>query len=189
ASAAGAVAAVATMPAAHPLAILERRYETITTWPDLERWIAALGKVDLFAFDTETTSLDYMKAEIVGVSFCIEPGVAAYVPLHHDYTGAPEQLNRERVLAALKPILENPEAGKVGHHLKYDAHVLQNHGVKLAGMRYDTMLESYVWNSVETRHDMGSVARCYLRMPTISFEDIAGKGAKQLSFNQIPVDK
>jgi len=188
-SAASAAAVVSTPAAAHPLALLERRYETVTTWPDLERWIAALGKVDLFAFDTETTSLDYMKAEIVGVSFCIEPGVAAYVPLHHDYTGAPEQLDRERVLAALKPILEDPEAGKVGHHLKYDAHVLENHGVKLAGMRYDTMLESYVWNSVGTRHDMDSVALCYLGMRTISFEDIAGKGAKQLTFNQVPVDK
>ena len=176
-------------PTPHPLAVIERKYETITTWPDLERWIAALSQADLFAFDTETTDLDYMKAEIVGVSFCIEPGVAAYVPLHHDYAGAPEQLNREKVLAALKPILENPERGKVGHHLKYDAHVLENHGVKLTGMRYDTMLESYVWNSVGTRHDMDSVALSYLGVQTISFEEVAGKGAKQLTFNQVPVDK
>ena len=176
-------------PAKHPLAALERRYETITTWPELERWIGLLNKADLFAFDTETTSLDYMKAEIVGVSFCIEAGVAAYIPLYHNYAGAPEQLNREQVLAALKPILENPERGKVGHHLKYDAHVLENHGVKLAGMRYDTMLESYVWNSVGTRHDMDSVALCYLGMRTITFEEVAGKGAKQLTFNQVPVDK
>jgi DNA polymerase I len=181
--------AAAAAPAAHPLSVIERRYETITTWPDLERWITALSNTDLFAFDTETTSLDYMKAEVVGVSFCIEPGVAAYIPLGHDYAGAPEQLDRARVLAALKPILENPERGKVGHHLKYDAHVLSNHGVNLLGMRFDTMLESYVWNSVGTRHDMGSVALCYLGMPTISFEDVAGKGAKQLSFNQVPVDK
>jgi DNA polymerase I len=181
--------AAAAAPAAHPLSVIERRYETITTWPDLERWITALNNTDLFAFDTETTSLDYMKAEVVGVSFCIEPGVAAYIPLGHDYAGAPEQLDRARVLAALKPILENPERGKVGHHLKYDAHVLSNHGVNLLGMRFDTMLESYVWNSVGTRHDMGSVALCYLGMPTISFEDVAGKGAKQLSFNQVPVDK
>jgi DNA polymerase-1 len=176
-------------PAAHPLSLIERRYETVTTWPDLERWITALSNTDLFAFDTETTSLDYMKAEIVGVSFCIEAGVAAYVPLHHDYAGAPEQLDRERVLAALKPILENPERGKVGHHLKYDAHVLSNHGVNLLGMRFDTMLESYVWNSVGSRHDMDSVALCYLGMRTITFEEIAGKGAKQLSFNQVPVEK
>ena len=181
--------AAAAAPAAHPLSVIERRHETITTWPDLERWITALSNTDLFAFDTETTSLDYMKAEVVGVSFCIEPGVAAYIPLGHDYAGAPEQLNRDRVLAALKPILEDPERGKVGHHLKYDAHVLSNHGVNLLGMRFDTMLESYVWNSVGTRHDMGSVALCYLGMPTISFEDVAGKGAKQLSFNQVPVDK
>jgi DNA polymerase I len=190
ASASGSAAAVpAPTPAAHPLSVIERRYETITTWPDLERWITALSNTDLFAFDTETTSLDYMKAEVVGVSFCIEPGIAAYIPLGHDYAGAPEQLDRDRVLAALKPILENPEAGKVGHHLKYDAHVLSNHGVNLLGMRFDTMLESYIWNSVGTRHDMGSVALCYLGMPTISFEDVAGKGAKQLSFNQVPVDK
>ena len=186
---ASAEAAPAPTPIAHPLSVLERRYETITTWPDLERWITALSNADLFAFDTETTSLDYMKAEVVGVSFCIEPGVAAYIPLGHDYAGAPEQLDRERVLAALKPILENPERGKVGHHLKYDAHVLSNHGVNLLGMRFDTMLESYVWNSVGTRHDMGSVALCYLGMPTISFEAVAGKGAKQLTFNQVPVDK
>jgi DNA polymerase I len=186
---ASAEATPAPTPTAHPLSVIERRYETITTWPDLERWITALSNTDLFAFDTETTSLDYMKAEIVGLSFCIEAGVAAYVPVGHDYAGAPEQLDRERVLAALKPILENPERGKVGHHLKYDAHVLSNHGVNLLGMRFDTMLESYVWNSVGTRHDMGSVALCYLGMPTISFEDVAGKGAKQLSFNQVPVDK
>jgi DNA polymerase-1 len=176
-------------PSAHPLTQIERRYETITQWTDLERWITALGNSKLFAFDTETTNLDYMKAQVVGLSFCIEPGIAAYVPLRHDYAGAPEQLDRERVLAALKPILEDPERGKVGHHLKYDAHVLANHGVRLVGMRFDTMLESYVWNSVGTRHEMGSVAQCYLGMPTISFEDIAGKGAKQLTFNQIPVDK
>ena len=176
-------------PAKHPLAAIDRRYETITTWPELERWIGLLSKADLFAFDTETTDLDYMKAEIVGVSFCIEPGVAAYVPLYHNYAGAPEQLNREKALALLKPILEDPERGKVGHHLKYDAHVLENHGVKLAGMRYDTMLESYVWNSVGTRHDMDSVALCYLGMRTITFEQVAGKGAKQLTFNQVPVDK
>ena len=188
-SAPAAEVTAAAAPAAHPLSVIERRYETITTWPDLERWITALSNTDLFAFDTETTSLDYMKAEVVGVSFCIEPGVAAYIPLGHDYAGAPEQLDRDRVLAALKPILEDPERGKVGHHLKYDAHVLSNHGVNLLGMRFDTMLESYVWNSVGTRHDMGSVALCYLGMPTISFEDVAGKGAKQLSFNQVPVDK
>jgi DNA polymerase I len=173
-----------------PLEGVERKYETITRWEDLERWIAQLSKADLFAFDTETTSLDYMQAEIVGVSFGLERGIAAYVPLHHDYPGAPEQLDRDKVLAALKPILEDPERGKIGHHLKYDAHVLANHNIELAGMRFDTMLESYVLNSVGTRnHDMYSAAACYLGIETIKFEDIAGKGAKQLTFNQIPVDK
>ncbi len=172
-----------------PLAGVERKYETITRWQDLERWIAQLSKADLFAFDTETTSLDYMQAEIVGVSFGLERGIAAYIPLHHDYPGAPEQLDRDKVLAALQPLLEDPERGKIGHHLKYDAHVLANHNIELAGMRFDTMLESYVLNSVASRHDMDSTAACYLGINTIKFEDIAGKGARQLTFNQIPVDK
>jgi DNA polymerase I len=172
-----------------PLEGVERKYETITQWPDLERWIALLSQSNLFAFDTETTSLDYMQAEIVGVSFGLERGIAAYIPLRHDYAGAPEQLDRDKVLAALKPILEDPERGKIGHHLKYDAHVLANHNIELAGMRFDTMLESYVLNSVASRHDMDSTASCYLGIKTIKFEDIAGKGVKQLTSNQIPVDK
>jgi DNA polymerase-1 len=129
-----------------------------------------------------------MVAEIVGVSFCIEPGIAAYVPLAHNYAGAPEQLSRERVLAALKPLLEDPNRPKLGHHLKYDAHVLANHGIRIRGMRYDTMLESYVWNSVATRHDMDSTAARYLGIKTITFEQVAGKGAKQLTFDQVPVE-
>jgi DNA polymerase-1 len=173
------------------LADVERKYETITRWEDLERWLDLLRGADLFAFDIETTNLDYMKAQIVGVSFGRERGKAAYVPLGHDYTGAPEQLDRDRVLAALKPILEDPERGKVGHHLKYDAHVLANHDIQLAGMRFDTMLESYVLNSVRvaTRHELGPAAQCYLGITTISYEDVAGKGAKQLPFDQVPVDK
>ncbi|HEY3785705.1 MAG TPA: DNA polymerase I [Steroidobacteraceae bacterium] len=171
-----------------PLSQVERHYECISAWPDLERWIGQLADAQVFAFDTETSSLEYMKAEIVGVSFALQRGVAAYVPLRHDYAGAPEQLDRERVLAALKPILEDPTRTKIGHHLKYDAHVLGNHGIELAGMRYDTMLESYVLNSVATRHDMDSTALCYLGMRTITYEDVAGKGAKQLPFNQVPVD-
>ena len=166
-----------------------RHYETITSWPDLERWLERLRWAALMAFDTETTSLDYMRAEIVGVSFCIEPGFAAYVPLQHDYAGAPEQLERAQVLAALRPILENPGVAKVGHHLKYDAHVLLNYGIRLEGMRYDTMLESYVWNSVATRHDMDSAALRYLGVNTIKYEDVAGKGAKQLGFNEVPVER
>jgi DNA polymerase-1 len=191
---AGAAAAVAP-PGAVPSgasavpADIARRYETVTRWEDLERWLAAVRAAELFAFDTETTSLDYMQAEIVGVSLCIEPGVAAYVPLRHVYPGAPEQLDRERVLAALKPILEDPARGKVGHNLKYDAHVLANAGITLAGMRFDSMLESYVWNSVATNHDLDSDAQRYLGLRTISYEDVAGKGAKQLSFDQVPLER
>jgi DNA polymerase-1 len=173
-----------------PLAGVERHYECITRWEDLERWLDLLRGAELFAFGTETTNLDYMKAEIVGVSFGLERGKAAYVPLRHDYTGAPGQLDRDKVLAALKPILEDPERGKLGHHLKYDAHVLANYDIQLAGMRFDTMLESYVLNSVAARHDdMSSTALCYLDIKTITYEDVAGKGARQLPFNQVPVDK
>ncbi len=150
----------------------------------------AFARRAVVRFDTETTSLDYMVAQIVGVSFCVEPGViAAYVPLAHDYAGAPQQLPRERVLAALKPLLEDPQLPKLGHHLKYDAHVLANHGIRIRGMRYDTMLESYVWNSVATRHDMDSTVSRYLGIQTITFADVAGKGAKQLTFNQVPVER
>ena len=176
-------------PALAPPVVTEKRYETVATGEDLDRWLATLAAAEVFAFDTETTSLEYMKAEIVGVSFAVEPGHAAYVPLAHDYAGAPPQLDRTAALAKLAPLLEDPARGKVGHHLKYDAHVLANHGIALAGMRYDTMLESYVWNSVATRHDMDSSARRYLGVETIHYEDVAGKGAKQIGFNQVPVDR
>jgi DNA polymerase-1 len=171
-----------------PLAGIERQYETITRWEDLERWLELLRGADLFG--AQTTSPDYMKAEIVGLSFGVAPGKAAYVPLRHDFTGAPQQLDLDKVLAALKSILEDPQRGKLGHNLKYVAHVLLNHGIELAGMRFDTMLESYVFNSVRARHDeISSTAQCYLATRTISYEDLAGKGAKQLRFNQVPVDK
>jgi DNA polymerase I len=176
-------------PAAAALANLPRRYDTIMDWDALSRWIEALKGAPLFAFDTETSSLDYMRAEIVGLSFCIEPGHAAYVPLAHDYAGAPVQLDRSRVLEALRPLLEDPEHGKVGQHLKFDIHVLQNYGVQLRGQRHDTMLESYVLNSTATRHDMDSMAAHLLGMRTIHFEDVAGKGAKQITFNQVSVEK
>lgn len=179
-------AASATRPASADIA---RSYETIERWEDLERWLAALRSAELFAFDTETSSLDYMRAEIVGVSFCVVPGVAAYVPLGHVYPGAPQQLERARVLEALKPILEDPSIGKVGHNLKFDAHVLAHAGITLEGMRFDTMLESYVWNSVATNHDMDADAQRYLGLRTIRYEDVAGKGAKQLSFDQVPVER
>ena len=166
-----------------------RQYETITTAEQLKAWLDQLQKTPLFAFDTETTSLDYMQAEIVGVSFCIEPGHAAYLPLAHDYPGAPDQLDRKKTLAKLKPLLEDASRHKVGHHLKYDAHVLLNHGIALAGMRYDSMLESYVLNSTATRHDMDSCAKHYLGVVTIKYEDVAGKGAKQITFNQVALEQ
>jgi DNA polymerase-1 len=178
----------ASEPASRPPAPL-RHYETITTPEQLKTWLEKLQKAPLFAFDTETTSLDYMQAEIVGVSFCIEPGHAAYLPLAHDYPGAPDQLDRKKTLAKLKPLLEDAGRPKAGHHLKYDAHVLLNHGIALAGMRYDSMLESYVLNSTATRHDMDSCARHYLGIDTIEYEDVAGKGAKQITFNQVALEQ
>ena len=168
---------------------VEKHYDCVLTEAQLEHWLKELKHAELIAFDTETTSLDYMQAEIVGVSFCVKPGHAAYVPLAHTYAGAPEQLNREDVLARLKPLLEDPNHAKLGHHLKYDAHVLRNHGIELRGMKFDSMLESYVLNSTATRHDLDSTALKYLGVHTIHYEDVAGKGAKQLSFNDVPVDK
>ncbi|WP_341581264.1 DNA polymerase I [Marinobacter metalliresistant] len=166
-----------------------KNYSVITDQSDLDRWLQRLKSADLFAFDTETTSLRYMDAEIVGVSFAITPGEAAYVPLAHDYMGAPDQLDREAVLEQLKPLLEDPGQAKVGQNLKYDKNVLANHGICLEGIAEDTMLESYVLNSVATRHDMDSLAMHYLGEKTISFESIAGKGARQLTFNQIELEK
>ncbi|MFL1466525.1 DNA polymerase I [Marinobacter sp. HN1S83] len=168
---------------------LEKRYSVVTEQAELDRWINRLKEAALFAFDTETTSLRYMDAEIVGVSFAIEPGEAAYVPLGHDYMGAPEQLDRDDVLAQLKPLLEDPNTRKLGQNLKYDKNVLANHGITLEGIAEDTMLESYVLNSVASRHDMDTLAMQYLDEQTITFESIAGKGAKQLTFNQIDLEK
>jgi DNA polymerase-1 len=165
-----------------------RHYATVVTDADLDAWLARLGSAPLFAFDTETTGLDYMNAQIVGVSFAVAPGEAAYVPLAHDYLGAPEQLARAAVLARLKPLLEDPARAKLGHHAKFDTHILENHGIALRGLRFDSMLESYVLNSVATRHDMDSLAAHYLGIQTIHFEDVAGKGAKQKTFNQVPVE-
>lgn len=168
---------------------LETSYESVLTEVELQSWIAKLEQASLFAFDTETTSLNYSKARIVGLSFACEPGEAAYVPLAHDYPGAPDQLDRDAVLEKLRPLLESAEHGKVGHHMKYDAHVLSNHGIELRGVRYDTMLESYVLNSTATRHDMDSTASHYLGVDTIHYEDVAGKGAKQLSFNEVSLEQ
>ncbi len=178
---------VATDPQAAALAAIPRHYETVTEWEALARWIEALSRAELFAFDTETNSLDYMSAQIVGVSFCIEPGHAAYVPLAHDYPGAPAQLSRERVLQALAPLLQDPTRPKLGQHLKFDMHALANDDIHLEGQRFDTMLESYVLDSTATRHNLDSVAARYLGIQTIRLEDLAGKGSRQLAFNQIDV--
>jgi len=170
-------------------AAVESDYETILTDADLDRWITDLKAAELFAFDTETTSLDYMVAEIVGVSFATEPGKAAYVPLTHDYLDAPDQLNREAVLEKLRPLLEGDEPKIVGQNLKYDAHILENHGITLKGIAHDTMLESFVLNSVGSRHDMDTLALKYLGRSTVKFSDIAGKGKNQLTFNQIAIEE
>jgi DNA polymerase-1 len=164
-------------------------YEIVLDEKGLEEWLERLAGAELIAFDTETDSLDYMQARIVGLSFSIEPGTAAYVPLAHDYPGCPDQLDRDTVLSRIRPMLESARLNKVGHHLKYDAHVLENHGIRLAGIAHDTMLESYVLNSTATRHDMDSVASRYLGISTTKYEDVAGKGAKQLTFNQVPLEQ
>ncbi|GFD72404.1 DNA polymerase I [Tenacibaculum sp. KUL113] len=165
------------------------KYETVLDKDRFNEWVDKLAKAELIAFDTETTSLNYMDAEIVGVSFCIEEGEAAYVPVAHDYPDAPAQLSREFVLDALKPILESDQVIKVGQHIKYDKNVLANYDITLNGIGFDTMLESYVLNSTAQRHDMDSLALAYLGHKTIHFEEIAGKGAKQLTFNQINLDE
>ena len=163
-------------------------YELVLDQAALDAWLERLRMADLFAFDTETTSLNYLDARIVGVSFAVTPREAAYVPLAHDYPGAPDQLNRERVLEQLRPLLEDPARPKLGQHLKYDLHVLANHGIALRGIRHDTLLESYVLDST-ARHDMDSLAERHLQLRTIHYEDVAGKGAKQLTFNQVALEQ
>jgi DNA polymerase I len=163
-------------------------YHTVLHAADWDQLLQRFKTEKRFAFDTETTSVDYRVAEIVGFSVAFDSKDAYYVPLAHDYEGAPEQLNREQILAQLKPILEDDQIEKIGHHLKYDAHVLENHGIHLAGWYFDTMLASYVLNSVATRHGMDDVARVYLSHFTTTFEQIAGKGAKQKTFNQIEIE-
>jgi DNA polymerase-1 len=188
-----ATAAISADPVAVPLQQTPnsspRSYDKVLTQDALNAWLTKLADAPLMCFDTETDSLDYMNAAIVGVSFAVAPGDAAYVPLSHDYAGAPAQLAREQVLAALKPLLEDARRPKLGHHLKFDAHILENYGIALAGQQYDSMLESYVLNSVGTRHDMDSTAQKYLGISTIHFEDVCGKGAKQITFNQVDVDR
>jgi len=191
---AAAFAETAGSPLVAAVAVIEtpaapRDYHKVVSEDALDAWLAKLAAAPLISFDTETDSLDYMQARIVGLSFAVTPGEAAYVPLGHDYPGAPHQLDREKVLAAFKPLLEDPKLLKLGHHLKYDAHVLANYGIALNGHQFDSMLESYVLNSVATRHDMDTTAGKYLGLKTIQFEDIAGKGAKQITFNQVDVDR
>lgn len=167
---------------------IEKNYQVIFTEDELEHWLLKLAQSEFFAFDTETTSLDYMQAEIVGLSFSVAPYQAAYVPFGHDYLGVPVQLNREQVLKKFKPLLENATVAKLGQNLKYDMSVLANYNISLSGVAFDTMLESYVVDSVGSRHDMDSLALKYLGEKTTRFEDIAGKGTKQLTFNQITIE-
>ncbi|WP_421525463.1 DNA polymerase I [Pseudomonas yamanorum] len=178
-------------------ASVEPVYETILTQAQFDVWLKKLSDAKLFAFDTETTGIDAQKAQLVGVSFAVQAHEAAYIPLTHSYIGAPEQLDRDTVLLALKPLLEDPEKLKVGQHAKFDMNILANcaiggdpaHGITVRGIAFDTMLESYVLNSVATRHDMDSLAKKYLDYDTVSFQDIAGKGAKQLTFDQIALEQ
>ena len=175
------------MPAVTAAPARRREYETVTSQEALDTWLARLAAAPLISFDTETDSLDYLRARLVGLSFAVSAGEAAYVPLSHDYPGAPPQLECARVLAALKPLLEDENKPKLGHHLKFDCHILANYGIALTGQRYDSMLESYVLNSVTTRHDMDSTVQKYLGIRTIHYEDVCGKGAKQITFNQVDV--
>ncbi|MGA2188159.1 MAG: DNA polymerase I [Steroidobacteraceae bacterium] len=165
-----------------------REYHTVTSPEALDAWLAKLAAAPLISFDTETDSLDYLRARIVGLSFAVSAGEAAYVPLGHDYPGAPPQLDSARVLVALKSLLEAEDKPKLGHHLKFDCHILANYGIALRGQRYDSMLESYVLNSVfVAKHDMDSTVEKYLGIRTIHYEDVCGKGAKQITFNQVDV--
>ena len=167
----------------------ESQYDIILDKTLFAQWLNKLQESDAFAFDTETTSVNYMKADLVGLSFAIEVGKAAYVPLTHDYEDAPEQLDKDWVLAQLKPLLESTSIKKIGQNLKYDANVLSHYDIALQGIEFDTMIESYCYNSVATRHNMDALALKYLDYKTVHFEDIAGKGAKQLTFNQIDIEK
>ena len=178
----------ASDPALSAVLAAPREYETILDEASFATWLARLKAAPYFSFDTETTSLDYITAEIVGLSFATAPGMAAYVPVGHRYPGAPDQLPAALVLDRLKPLLEDPTRTKICQHGKFDAHILANVGIRIAGVRFDTMLESYVLDSVATRHDMDSLAQHYLGLSTINYEAVAGKGAKQISFDQVPIE-
>ena len=167
----------------------EKDYQTVLTKQDFSEWLEKIKTATLVAVDTETISLDYMRAELVGISIAVEANQAAYIPFGHDYLGAPDQLSKDYVLESIKPLLENPEIKKVGQNLKYDMSVLAQHGIQLQGIAFDTMLESYILDSVATRHDMDSLALKYLDQTTTSFTDVAGKGAAQITFNQVPLEE
>ena len=166
-----------------------RQQEAVLSDASLDAWIAKLKAAPLVCIGVETDGPDYMHAHLVGLAFAVAPGDAAYIPLAHDYTGAPPQLALDRVLGALKPLLEDPELAKVGRRLKFDAHILANHGISLQGQRYDSMLESYVLDSVATRHDLESTAAKYLGTAITRYDDVAGKGAKQIAFGQVDVQR
>jgi DNA polymerase-1 len=168
--------------------LVELRVDTILDEESFNAWLKKLSAAEMFAFDTETTSLDYTKALIVGVSFAVEAGHAAYVPVAHQYPGAPDQLSRQWVLDQLKPLLESNSVFKIGQNLKYDANVLINHDIHMAGIKHDTMLQSYVLNSTVTRHNMDALAEKYLDQQTIHYEEVAGKGAKQICFDQVAIE-
>ena len=172
-----------------PVALSARQQEAVLSDASLDAWIAKLKAAPLVCIGVETNSPDYMHARLVGLAFAVAPGDAAYIPLAHDYTGAPPQLALDRVLGALKPLLEDPELAKVGRRLKFDAHILANHGITLQGQRYDSMLESYVLDSVATRHDLESTAAKYLGTAITRYEDVTGKGAKQIAFGQVDVQR
>ena len=165
--------------------IATRDYQLILTQPQLDEWIEKITQADIFAFDTETDNLDYMQANLVGMSFSVTPGEAAYLPLTHDYPGAPDQLSLEYVLAKLTPILASTQYLKVGHNLKYDMSVLARHDIELAGIAHDTMLLSYILDSTASRHDLDTLCTLHLKHKNIKFEDVAGKGVKQITFNQV----
>jgi DNA polymerase-1 len=191
---AGEVGAAEPVVPASAVAIIDAalsapgEYELVTSRPQLDTWLEKLRRAELIAFDTETTSIDAMRADIVGISFAVEAGKACYVPLGHDYPGAPAQLDRDEVLAALKPIFEDAARPKLGQHAKYDINILSNYGIVVQGLKHDSMLESYVLNATATRHDMDSLAKKYLGYETIKYEQVAGKGAKQIGFSQVDLD-
>ena len=184
-----AAAGQADEPVSKAITVDRSGYETVLDKDDFAAWLDKLNSADVVAFDTETDGLDYMTANLVGLSFAVEEGKAAYVPVTHDYLDAPEQLDRDWVLEQLKPLLEDESRAKVGQNLKFDASILARYDIEMKGIKFDTMLESYVFNSVSGRHDMDSLALRYLQHKNISFEEIAGKGKKQLTFNQIDLEQ